>query len=128
MKDELNEAEAFLKKIPGIRGSIGSGIDEKGLWWFKFNIDIKNELAWQVVQELGHVLNYISVNQRLPTAFYPVSPPPYMNGGPEDYLSWVIENRDKEFTPGLMKQWLESRLPRPVDDLKQWKPSEAGEE
>ncbi|SPE35761.1 hypothetical protein SBA3_2300022 [Candidatus Sulfopaludibacter sp. SbA3] len=50
-------------------------------WWVKFAIDISHRLAWNVVQELGHVLNYLSVNERLPTVFKPVSPPPYANGG-----------------------------------------------
>ena len=104
MNEELKEAEAFLKRIPGIEGTIGYSISDNGIWWFKFRIDITNEFAWKVVQELGHILNYISVNERLPAIFYPVSPPPYMNGGPEEYLSWIIENKDKEFTPGLMKK------------------------
>jgi hypothetical protein len=50
----------------------------------KFAIDIEHPLAWSVVQELGHVLNYVSLEERLPTVFMPVSPPPYMNGGPDE--------------------------------------------
>jgi len=95
-------------------------MNEAGLWWVKFKIDIKHPLAWQVVQELGHVVNYLSLNEKLPTAFYPVSPPPYMNGGPEDFLSWVIENTDKEFKPDTLKEWLEGRLPQPVADASAW--------
>jgi hypothetical protein len=72
------------------------------------------------VQELGHVLNYISTNERLPAVFMPVSPPPYMNGGPEDYLSWIIESKDIDFKPGTCMKWLEGRLPKPVNDLSQW--------
>ncbi|HWB91533.1 MAG TPA: hypothetical protein VG605_06760, partial [Puia sp.] len=68
-------------------------------------------------------VNYISLEERLPTVFYPVFPPPYLNGGPE-FLSWVIESKDKEFSPALLSEWLEGRLPRPVDDLKQWKTAE----
>lgn len=64
----------------------------------------------------GYVLNYLSLNERLPTVFMPVSPPPYMNGGPRDYLSWVIESKDKDFTPDACAQSLEGLLPRPVDD------------
>jgi hypothetical protein len=77
-------------------------------------------LAWQVVQELGYVLNYMSLDERLPTLFMPVSPPPYMNGGPNEFLSWVIESKGKEFDPTTCVEWLEGRLPRPVDDLKEW--------
>lgn len=112
--------ENYLHKVPAIMDGIAKGTDEDGLWWVKFSIDINNKFAWHVVQELGHVLNYISVNERLPSVFMPVSPPPYMNGGPEEFLSWVIESKDKDFKPGTCAKWLEERLPKPVDDLEQW--------
>jgi len=86
----------------------------------KFSIDLDHPLAWNVVQELGHVLNYLSVGERLPTVFMPVSPPPYMNGGPRDYLSWVIESTSADFTPEKCAEWLEGRLPRPVEDVSAW--------
>ena len=110
----------YLEKIPAIKPSIGRGIDEEGFWWIKFKIDIDNEYAWKVVQELGCVVNYLSMNESLPTRFYPVSPAPYLNGGPADFLSWVIETEDKDFKPETLKEWLEARLPNPVDDLGQW--------
>lgn len=109
----------YLGKMPSVKQPISFG-DEEGLWWVKFALDIENQLAWNVVQEFGHVMNYLSLDERLPTVFYPVSPPPYMNGGPSDFLSWVIETKDKEFKPGTLMKWLEGRLPRPVDDLEQW--------
>jgi len=109
----------YLEKIPSVETQIGFG-DEAGNWWVKFTIDITHELAWHVVQELGHVINYLSLNERLPTAFYPVSPPPYMNGGPSDFLAWVIETKDSNFKPGTLQKWLEGRLPNPVDDLEKW--------
>lgn len=65
-------------------------------------------------------LNYISINERLPTVFYPVSPPVYLNGGPIAFLSWVIENDDENFTPGKLLEWLEGRLPQPVDEEAAW--------
>jgi len=74
-----------------------------------------------VVQELGHVLNYLSVQERLPTTLKPDSPPPYLNGGPKGFLSWVIESKDKDFNPETCAQWLEGRMPRPVSDAEQWK-------
>ena len=89
----------YLKKLPAIDPSIGSGTGEEVRWWVKFAIDIDHPMAWRIVQELGHVLNYVSLNERLPTVFMPVSPPPYMNGGPRNFLSWVIESRDAGFTP-----------------------------
>ena len=114
----------FLARIPALEADddlpgkgIASGEEGAG-WWVKFSIDIDHDLAWQTVQELGHVLNYMSVEERLPTVFKPVSPPPYMNGGPEEFLSWVIEG--DEMPPGTVAKWLEERLPKPVDDLSAW--------
>jgi hypothetical protein len=127
MKPSMPDDSAFqplkeyLGKIPGVNGTVGTGFSDDGKWWVKFSIDIDHPLAWNVVQELGHVLNYVSLKERLPTAFTPVSPPPYMNGGPKDFLSWVIESKDKDFKPDTCAKWLEGRLPNPVDDLQQWK-------
>lgn len=109
----------FLEKVPAIQKPISYG-ENDGLWWVKFSLDIDHQLAWNVVQEFGHIINYMSINERLPTSFYPVSPPPYMNGGPRDFLSWVIESESPEFKPGTLTKWLEGRLPRPIDDLDQW--------
>lgn len=122
MKKELafQTLESYLARVPAIVQPFGTGIEDDDSWWIKFAIDIDNPLAWHVVQELGHVLNYLSINERLPTSFVPVSPPPYMNGGPREFLSWVIECSDKEFKPGTVAKWLEERLPKPVDDLALW--------
>ena len=110
----------FLEKVPAIHGDIGKGTEDDGRWWVKFEININHQFAWHTVQELGHVLNYMSLNERLPTSFYPVSPPPYMNGGPDEFLSWVIECQDTKFKPGTCAEWLIGRLPNPVEDLEQW--------
>lgn len=116
--DELID---FMKRIPALDESFfGKGVFENGYWWIKFGLDIDHQLAWQAVQEIGFVVNYLSIDERLPTVFYPVSPPPYLNGGPKDYLSWVIESKDVEFTPTDLKERLEARLPNPVDDISQW--------
>lgn len=112
--------EAFLKTVPGVQKALGHGRGSQGGWWVKFSIDIKDDLAWHVVQELGHVLNYLSVQEPLPTVFKPVSPPPYMNGGPAESLSWVIECADCTFTPETVANWLEGRLPQPVHDRSKW--------
>jgi hypothetical protein len=116
--------EQFLNRVPAIGRPFGKGSDQPGTWWVKFAIDVDHDLAWRVVQELGHVLNYVSVNERLPTVFKPASPPPYMNGGPREFLSWVIECDDPEFTPAQCAEWLEGRLPRPVDELVEWEVEE----
>ncbi|MEO5715205.1 MAG: hypothetical protein ABIT37_17130 [Luteolibacter sp.] len=106
-------------KLPAGRKSIGTGRFKNGNWWIKFHLDIEHPLAWRHVQELGFVLNYLSIDERLPTVFMPVSPPPYMNGGAE-FLSWVIESTDPTFSADTCAEWLNGRLPRPVDDLTQW--------
>ncbi len=72
------------------------------------------------MQEIGYVLNELSLSERLPTVFKPVSPPPYLNGGPRDYLCWLVECRDKAMKPGTVADWLEGRLPQPVDDVSAW--------
>jgi len=112
--------ETFLASVPGIVPPFGHGFEKESLWWIKFSIDIENHLAWHVVQELAHVLNYLSVSERLPTVFKPVSPPPYMNGGPGKFLSWVIECSDKTLKPDTVASWLEGRLTKPVGDVEKW--------
>ena len=115
----------YLRRVPSVEvndtpsGGFGSGVDD-GVWWVKFSINVDHALAWNVVQEMGHVLNYLSVTERLPTTFKPVSPPPYMNGGPRDFLSWVIECPDESMSPDKVAEWLEGRLPRPVEDESSW--------
>lgn len=119
------ELLAYLQRIPAVevndtpsRG-FGSGVED-GIWWVKFSIRVDHPLSWHTVQELGHVLNYLSVTEPLPTLFKPVSPPPYMNGGPEHYLSWVIECHEDKMSPSTVAEWLEGRLPRPVEDESAW--------
>lgn len=124
----LKDLEAFLRRIPSITAPIGTGTDPSGLWWVKFAIDIAHPLAWRAVQELGHVLNYLAPDERLPTVFMPVSPPPYINGGPADYLSWVIEAKDPKFTPADCVEWLEGRLPQPVDSVDEWNTDDEDDE
>lgn len=115
----------YLARVPSIttdatpsRG-FGAGFADGG-WWVKLSLDISHPLAWNVVQELAHVLNYISINEKLPTSFKPVSPPPYLNGGPRQFLSWLIECPLEAMEPDTVAEWLEGRLPRPVEDPSQW--------
>jgi hypothetical protein len=109
----------FLNRVPAVR-VISSDSTPDAFWWVKLEIDIANPLAWQVVQELGFVLNYISLQEKLPTVFMPVSPPPYLNGGPEEFLAWVIESKFNYIDPEWIKRELEGRLPSPVEEAAQW--------
>jgi hypothetical protein len=110
----------YLVRVPAVESPVTEGSEADGAWWVKFSIDIAHPLAWHVVQEFAHVLNYVSLEERLPTAFKPVSPPPYLNGGPADFLAWVIE-AEAGFGPSECAEWLEGRLPRPVDDEAKWR-------
>ena len=110
----------FISQMPAIDPTISSELDEEGRWFVKFQINIHHQLAWRVVQELSNVINLLSNDERLPTIFYPVSPPPYINGGPEECLSWVIQCGDPEFAPSALVEWLLERLPSPVDEEYSW--------
>ena len=46
----LKKLKEFLIRVPAINPSMGDGIEDTGLWWVKFRIDISHKLAWQVVQ------------------------------------------------------------------------------
>jgi hypothetical protein len=116
--ENRSELWRFLECVPAVTPlSEGS---EEGRWWIKLSIATEHPLAWRVVQELGFVLNYLSLDERLPTRFYPVSPPPYLNGGPTQFLSWIVENTSPDFTPQHARSWLEARLPSPVADEVAW--------
>jgi hypothetical protein len=117
---DFSSLTTYLQRVPGVVGPVGTGAHADGRWWVKFALDIEHALAWRVVQELGHVLNYLSLDERLPTVFMPVSPPVHLNGGPREHLSWVIEATATDFDPSTCAEWLEGRLPSPVDDLAQW--------
>jgi hypothetical protein len=110
----------YLARIPAMTGSIGFGYFDDGGWWVKFTIDSTHRFAWHAIQELGYVVNYLSLEERVPTVFMPVSPPPYLHGGPDKALAWVIECHDKMVRPATFKKWVEGQLPNPVDDDASW--------
>lgn len=122
---EFHRLVEFFSKMPAVQADriLGYAFDDeqKIAWWFKFKIHHQHPLAWQTVQELGHVLNYLSTNERLPTQFLPVSPPPYMNGDADAFLAWVIQCNHADFPPDVICDWLEARLPKPIDDENAWK-------
>ena len=114
----------FLTRIPCIETdhSETHGIargEGGGQWWVQFHIDIDHDLAWHAIQELACVLNYLSLEERLPTVFKPVSPAPHLNGGPDEYLAWVIECPSST-SPDTVAEWLEGRLPQPIEDEGAW--------
>jgi len=98
--------------------------DTHELWWVKLSLDIRSHLAWHVIQELGYVLNYVSLAERLPTVFMPTSSPPALNGGPDDFLHRVIESTVRGVDPSAICDALLERLPEPLEDLTQWRACE----
>lgn len=115
----LAQLTGFLRRVPSVRVLSHSPVTEPQ-WWIKLNIDIASPVAWHVVQSLGYVLNYLSLDEPLPTVFRPVSPPPYLNGGPDDFLSWVIEAQIPFLDAGVIASFLQGRLPQPVEDSAAW--------
>lgn len=119
MSAALTRLKEYLARIPDTR-VIGASERDDEPWWVMLKIDISSPLAWNVVQELGHVLNYLSVTERLPCVFKPISPAPCLNEGPDEYLRWLIEAMEDDASPDLIAEFLEGRLPRPVEDRSQW--------
>jgi len=119
IKQGLDKMKDLLTKIPCINSVAISNFDNP-FWWLKFSIDINSKIAWNVVQELGHILNYLSPNDKLPTTFYPASPPPYMNGGPGEFLSWVIEPTIPFVDTNTIFDYLNGRLPEDFDKEENW--------
>ena len=119
LKRGLKTLVSFLQTVPAVT-VMSSEVSKDAFWWVKLKIDLAQPLAWSVVQELGHVLNDASVSEKLPTVFKPVSPPPYLNGGPHEFLCWAIESEYNYIDPAWIAEELQNRMPRPVDDLEQW--------
>ena len=119
LKKGLPKLVDYLNRIPSV-SVMSCKVTKDAFWWIKLEIDICNDYSWHAVQELGFVLNHISIAEPMPTIFKPVSPPPYMNGGPEEFLSWIIESTFNYIDPNWVKETLESRLPNPVDNLEEW--------
>jgi len=80
----LENIKHVLAKIPCVQFIANSKTGEP-FWWLKFHIDIHSKIAWTVVQELGYILNYLTLNEKLPTFFYLASPPLYLNGGLKNF-------------------------------------------
>ena len=126
LKRGLKALVNFLQTVPAVT-VMSSELSKDAFWWVKLKIDLAQPLAWSVVQELGHVLNDASVSEKLPTVFRPVSPPPYLNGGPRQFLAWVIESEYNYIDPAWIAEELQGRMPNPVDDLVQWPADDAPE-
>ncbi len=43
-----------------------------------------------------------------------------MNGEAKQFLTWVIQCNHVDFPPDVVCDWLEARLPKPVDDVSKW--------
>jgi hypothetical protein len=123
----LEQLRVLLVRIPPVH-VISTSKPTATVWWVKLKIDLDSPIAWNVIQNLAFVLNGISVQERLPTVFKPDSPPPYLNGGPRQYLSWVVEATIPLLNAGVIAGLLEERLPEPLEDEDAWLQVEPEEE
>lgn len=121
MTDRYQRIEHLISRIPSVCAPVASGAYDTGVWWVKFALDINHPLVWNVVQRLAHVINYLSISERFSTVFYPVSPAPEAGQEPRDCLAWIIETTTEDFSPSELAEWLEVRLPNPIEDEAQWK-------
>jgi hypothetical protein len=104
--DEFSKLIGFLERLPSIKRfehpsppHFNTGRSADGNWWITFRIDIDDELAWDMVQQLSFVLNCAAINDPLPTRFMPYAPPPENGGGPKALLYWEIASTDRSFSP-----------------------------
>lgn len=110
---------SFLQQVPPVK-SVSKGHATPDGWEIEFELDLDDGLAWSAVQEFAYVLNMLSIEEQLPTRLMPVSPPPYLNGGPREYLSWLIQCHDASFSPDTCQEWLAGRMPDPVNSRSEW--------
>lgn len=119
MERGMERLRAVLARIPHVT-ILQSSLPAEPLFWVKLKIDLTAPVVWNIVQELAFVLNDLSAEERLPTLFMPVSPPPYLNGGPAEFLAWVIESRIEFQDAGQIATMLEARLPKPLENPEAW--------
>lgn len=110
----------FLSLIPGVEADDGPsrGMTTEtgaGSWRVGFVIDVFHDLSWETVQEMAHALN----GQASGATFKPMSPAPDQNGGPDEFLSWVIE-AGEALSPDTLADHLKATLPSPVEDERAW--------
>jgi hypothetical protein len=123
LPDLLQPLANFIGRIPSVlwvSGGSSEGDDEDGWWWVKFQIEVAHPCAWLVVQQFAHVVNDLSINTRLPAVFYPVSPPVLANGGPAEFLSWVIEVTNPPFDPNEIIRHATPYFPKDIADPEEW--------
>ena len=99
---------------------IGSAEFRNTQFSYRMGVAFIGDIAWHVIQNLAFVLNYISLEDRLAVVFKPISPPPYLNGGPADFLSWVIEAQIPHLNSMYIADVLRARLPNPIGDEAAW--------
>lgn len=108
--------QALLERIPGV-AYLGSGGSVPDGWWVSLDIDVEHPLAWQVVQQLSHVLNFLAREEDWPTILTPIAPTTI--GGPKTSLSWAIDV-GPDYPPAECARQLQAVLPDPVEDENEW--------
>ncbi len=109
----------FISKFPSVEW-VSSKQHDDGFWWVKFHLNMENPVSIVIVQALAHILNAKSLNDPLPTRFFPTSSPPYMNGGPKVHLHWVIEPFTHDVTVSDIFAAIDSTLLFDIESEVEW--------
>jgi hypothetical protein len=104
----------FLRQVPSLRNFRRSAVDFRS-WWVSFEIDLSLPLAWKVIRALALNLNNHSANMWLATVFKPIP-----DKRPDQPTCWRIESTDPLLDPAEVVQWLEMKLPTPLNDVDAW--------
>jgi hypothetical protein len=99
---------------------VSSQQNENGWWWVKFHLDMEAPASLIIVQALAYIFNGLSLNDPLPTRFFPTSSPPDMNGGPKDGLHWVVESIGDDVIPSDIYAALDDTLLFDVESVDDW--------
>ncbi|MEM8706317.1 MAG: hypothetical protein AAGE98_07665 [Actinomycetota bacterium] len=105
----------YVGRLPAVRGRVSTSADAISTtgWWVSFRLDVDDPLAWRSIQEVGHALNGV-VGDGVDVWFGPTSTGPWQ-GGPRDFLDWVICSPDGATRPGTVAKRLADAIPEPFD-------------
>jgi hypothetical protein len=121
--DDVDDNRIVVGKLiatfPGVEW-VSSQQDESGFWWVKFHLDMNASASLIIIQALAYIFNGLSLNDPLPTVFFPSSSPPDMNGGPNQNLHWVIEPVGKDVSVSEIFTAIDSTLLIDVTSVEDW--------
>jgi hypothetical protein len=119
IKHNFNKLNTLLLSIPCVK-SVDCYDEMEDLWSCHIRMDLTHEIVWHLIQGIAFVINDTSITGKLPATFYPTSPPPYLNGGPYNYLHWIIRSESPEFIPDYCCEWFINRFPNNPEFNESW--------